>query len=237
MSLTGIFIVFAFFFSSSFCEIPKVKDLESFLNNALETDKPIHLVIGNSFESEPGTAIFVSREEGTRRMRALACSEEPELAMIFLPQWSVWITETTLRLSDETRIDTRYLEAAVLSGAEVEHWHTHTNFSEQRFGEEEKRKKLIQWTMPSPDDLLQLYVFYREIPEGKLTGVIASTHGITRYWNYEPGWAGAIYVRFAVRAEAHNLYMETRKLSVSQLSRFAQSHQGFIKLSFDRYPN
>lgn len=209
--------------------------LQATLDGALEDDEAINLVASTDFLSPPGSVIFTSRAEGSRRMVALARSGEPELSMLFLPRWKAWITDTTVRMRDRARIDTRYATAALVLDMEAELWHTHNNVGDELADDHKLFKQSLRWTMPSSDDLLQLYEFKRDIPGARLRGVIASIYGLTMYGGPDdPSWAQALYVRFALRTEAEKLHDEAGELSVKKLSGYARAHDGFMRLEFKR---
>jgi hypothetical protein len=207
--------------------------LEKSLDSALENDEPIQLTESTDFYAPHGAVIFLSRKAGTERMIAIARSGEPELCMVFLPQWNAWITDTKTRKPDESRIEPRYIVAALGAGMDVEGWHTHNNLGQSVSSEEEAWKRSIRWTMPSPEDLIQLYSLAREIPGGKLKGVVASIYGTMTYWNDDPSWAAPQYVRHAIRNEGHKLNLQAGEVPLGGLSKYAKAHKGFVKLKFE----
>lgn len=214
----------------------QVAALQASLDGALQDDPPIVLVVGTDFSAEPGTVIFLSRDAGMRRMVALARSGEPELSMLFLPRWEAWITETKVRMPDETRIDTRYIAAALAREVEVELWHTHNDIGEELVDAEERRKRSLRWAMPSAEDFLQLCEFARDIPNAGARGVVAGIYGVTEYWNDDPQWAQPLYVRFALRNEAEQLNHRVGDESIAGLQKFAGAHRGVMRLRFTPVP-
>ena len=217
-------------FSSEKKSIPS---LQKILDSVIDDDEQIKLVEGKSFLDKPGSVIFLSREMGKERMIELARSDQAELSILFIPKWEVWITQTTFRSVDQVKFDKRYIIAALACDVVVENWHTHNNISSGVVDEETSKRRSIQWTMPSPNDLLQCYDYARDMPGAKYYGVIASIHGITTYWNHDPLWATPTYVRYAVRTEADIFWRETAKLTLEELPQYAKNHQGFVNLRFE----
>jgi hypothetical protein len=213
--------------------VERLGQLEKRLDQIMADDKPIVLTLGSDFLQAPGTVIFLSRKAGIAILIALARSDEPELAMLYLPEWEVWITQTRVRNKADLRIDGRYVQAAMVAGLKVEYWHTHNSFTPDILTAEERYQRSIQWTMPSPVDLRQFYDLSRDIPGARMLWFIASTHGITTYWNDDKEWATPIYVRSAVQNEADQLYNKTGKLALKDLPQFAASHKGFVSLKFE----
>lgn len=213
-----------------------VEALQSLLDSILQDDGQIVLTEGTDFLAPPGTVIFLSRELGMERMVSFARAGEPELSMLFLPNWEAWITETVERKIAENIIDTRYTTAALVAGMEVELWHTHNDIGETLTDEEKLRKRSLQWTMPSSADLNQLYAFATEIPEAKFRGVIANIYGVTSYWNDNPLWAQSTFIKFVIEEEANWLNMKASELSVTELGSFAENHEGFMRIQFQPVP-
>jgi hypothetical protein len=211
--------------------------LQSILNNALQDNPPIVFTEGIDFKSPPGTIVFLSRKSGIEKMIKLARAGEPELSIIFLPRWKAWITVTTIRNFDETKIDSKYVFAALASKMETELWHTHNDIGQELAHYEGCRKRSLQWIMPSPQDLLQLYGFVKDSPPGaRLRGVIASIYGVLTYWNDDPLWAQATYINYALIMEGHKLNREAGKLLIGEFQSFAQAYKGFIRLRFEPAP-
>jgi hypothetical protein len=211
----------------------RLTQLQNLLDSAVQTDETIVLKPGNDFTSTPGTVIFLSRREGMKRMVELARKGEDELAMLYLPEWKAWITETKYRAPDEARIDIKFLAAALELDMETEHWHTHNNVQRIEPSPEELKKRGLQSTMPSPEDLRQYYLFCNHYPGAKFSGVIVSIHGALKYWNYDPEWAVPQYIGFAVLQDAHQLHFRVSDVSPNNLPEFARSYTGHVKLNFE----
>ena len=218
-----------------------VHALESALNAALEDDDPITLVEGTDFESLPGTVIFVSRNEGRRRMIAIARAGDPELCMLFIPSWEAWITVTTVRRMDEAWSESKYTQAVLALQRGSEFWHTHNNLPDPEHAPrdaEEVRQQALWWTMPWISDLHQIYDFEHDMPFVRFRGVVAHIYGTTTYFrdeNLSEEWAQPIYIRFALGKEAENLRIKAgNNTSLQDLKEFAATYRGIIRLSFER---
>jgi hypothetical protein len=124
--------------------------------------------------------------------------------------------------------------AALATEPMTECWHTHNNVGEP-VSRARSLRRSVQWTFPSPDDLLHLYVLAREIPEANFRCVIANIYGLTSFWNDEPEWAGPLYLRFAIRAEGKKLYDDAYRLQVRNLKEFMENYRGSFKLSFEPF--
>jgi hypothetical protein len=183
-----------------------------------------------------GTAIFISRKEGQKILFQFAREARPELSMLYFPKEKVWITQTKSRFDDRLRIDSKYIAAAMNTGLPAEYWHTHNNLTEEFLTSEALHQKAIQWTMPSPTDLVQLWELSHGHDRLKIKFMVVSTLGVTEYWNYDYQWAAALYIRYALRQEAEKLYRDTGTLDPLNLPSFARAHKGFVNLKFTFLP-
>ncbi len=209
--------------------------LQRLLDSTFFDDKPIMLTRGADFTAKAGTVIFLSRKLGTERMVKLARSGEPELAMLYLPKWDAWITETEVRTVNTTRIDLRFLSAAIGSGIDVELWHTHNDVGPELYSDEEIRKRSMSWTMPSATDMVQLYEFERQVKgNAKICGVIANIYGVTTFltdaslWQREPPTVG-----YALNGEGYSLNFKAGEVKLPELQEFARTYKGLVRLKFE----
>jgi hypothetical protein len=209
----------------------ELSDLENSLNRAFP-DAPIKLKIGTDFEDQAGTVIFISREQGMEKMVSIAREAKPELSILFLPARQAWIAISKSRETEQVESDKRYIEAALMTEEEVELWHTHNDEGVSEISEEKHKKLSMMWAMPYTDDFVQIYKYAREIPNSKLTGVVANIYGITIYKSNDPELGNAIYKKSAVMNEAEQLRLSVENASPSDLENLASSHKGFIKLTF-----
>ena len=219
-----------------------VAELQALLDRVYSDDEPIVLREGTAFDAPPGTVIFLTREEGMRRMIAVALRNEPELGMLFIPEWSAWVTHTKLRMPEDLKIDSTYAAAAYGAELEAECWHTHPNHG-PRVSAAGLRLRLLRSTMPWIGDLHQMYAFERDLgystPTARFRGVIAHSYGITEYGRADDlgiTWAQAAYPLQGLILEAGRMIDEVQRVESSQLTATAAAHTGMVKLRITRVP-
>jgi hypothetical protein len=212
----------------------KVEKLSAILNEALTDDEPIKLVLGTDFLAEPGTVIFLSKDAGMKRMVEFARRNELEFSILFLPEWEAWITETKIRLPSFVKTNTSYLDAACSAGLKVGIGHLHNAIEIEPLPAGIREDYVLQTTMPSDTDFLQLYAVTREYPNADVFEFVSNILGVTYFAGSEKGWSAPIYVHYAVQQEGVKLNKEVRKLSSEkELPKFAKKHEGFIRLWFE----
>ncbi len=211
--------------------------LELSLDGALEYDSNMNLTLGTDFLSPKGTVIFLSKDEGMRRMVEFARKNELEFGMIFLPEWNAWITESVRRLDSFLILDSKYMTAACSAGIKTGIGHIHNTLEIDIEPLEEYQGLVIQSTMPSDIDLMQFDSVTRDCPYADIFGFITHVFGVTYYAGSERGWAIPEYVHFAVKQEAIDLNRSARRLSSElMLPTFTEGHKGFVRLWFEFLP-
>ena len=208
--------------------------LQSSLDSALTDDAPISLSLGDDFTGPAGTVIFLSREEGAKRMIALARAGEDELAVMYLPEFGAWIIATMVRKSDEVSLDSRYAVAAIALKTDVELWHTHNDIGPELLSEALSERRSIGWAMPSKEDMINIYSFESLTDDAKVTGAIAGIYGVTRFWTDDSLWEiEPIHVGYKLMGEAYTMYYKVGEITLVQLCGFARQYRGLIRLEFE----
>lgn len=214
--------------------------LSSALLAAHDGPEPLVFQEGTDFLAPLGTIIFLSREEGIQRLVALARAGEPELAMLYLPNRGAWVTTTKERGIDTVRSDSRYVDAAMLIEPVIELWHTHNAINPDPASPPPSPQLLLKWTMPTAQDLQQLYDNSHGISGVLVRGNIAHIYGTTEYWNDTPGWAEPRYIRTALVSLSNHIRNEVGEMRIEDLENFPQEHEeyeGMMKFRVTRYPD
>ena len=229
-------LIFALFLAASSSN--RVANLQKSLNAAIPDDKPIVLVQGTDFEALPGTVIFTTREDGARRLVALARAGKDETSLFYLPRWGAWITEAVVRTRDITSADTLYCEAAMKSEPKVELWHFHNNIGTPDIGGSLTPAQIARmWSVPSALDLEELYAWAEFKPKATYRGFVASIYGVMEYWSDEYDLNQTpFHLRYALVSEARLIKMKAKDASVRGLADVVAGHRGICWYRFVPMP-